>query len=270
LERRNLSGDHHRKEAGNVKVKAAVALVVALSLTACSLAGSGSGDAAPSQPASGDDLNRAVAAAAASLLESPQINIAVVYFDFDNPDEISRYDWTVFQQQGDFLDIHNDVRQASTIAVTRINGELLSARTGKLATESWTSTPDLWVPDTVPGPVGQLRDLAGVGVQRMTDDLTGEPGETTRQVGEDGSELWRIVFSAETDREASLEWIINSDGILQFHRVRSTSIPIQGAETLVFEYGVVDDPEPMTAPEVGTALDITDLGIPAELLEVGL
>ena len=248
-----------------MKAITAIAVVLALAATACGF-GESSATSIPVEPTTREDLDAAVVAAASELLASPQVTVAVVYYAFDNPEEIVRYTWIDYRTDGEVLVFENYLEENRQEASVRVNGEWWAAS----GDDPWHTTADLGAPEDVIATISELGTMANQGSLPSSGEDSGEVGEASVQTGIDKSHLWRIVFEDGAGNGVSHEWIVNNDGILQFERLVSAGEPISGAGALVLEYTAGSDPDPIGSPEPGSSLEIGKMGMPGELIEIGI
>lgn len=248
-----------------MKTTTAIAAVLALAVTGCGLGNSN--EAAPPEATSRSELDAAVAAGASELLASDQVTVAIVYFGADDPEEVTQYRWVDYRPDGDVLVVDNYLEEDRREASLRVAGEWWVAADGGDAPEPWQTVTDLGEPEDLVTPISILRAMAEDGSNPSSSEDPGEVGETTQQTGKDYSHLWRIVFNVGPDEQLSHEWIVDNEGTLRFERILSTTSEF---ESLIVEYAAGDDPGQMGTPEAGSEIDLAKLGVPSDLIELGL
>ena len=90
--------------------------------------------------------------------------------------------------------------------------------------------------------------------------------EITRAETADGGELWVWIGPLFED---SIErtWRLDADGTLRAHSLRSLGgFLVIGASAVEYEFTIVADPAPLTAPEPGSRVDLAELDLPDGLL----
>lgn len=236
----------------NVRSKMAVALALIALLSACS-----SGKTVnPEEPATVAELDAAVTTASQALLSNNGVAIIAGYFASDDPDSLFRYDWIDYRQDGALLAVYKYLDRDHTEALSWSAGNWMSAATSVEETHPWQSESLGQVAEVIP----EIARLQAMTTQQTPD----EGGATaTKQTASDGSALWGVtVPTADGAGSTTREWIINSDGIVQFHRVTGDDLG-DGATIIVVEYAVAgSDAAPIFVPVAGTPLVLDNIGIP--------
>ncbi len=244
-----------------------IGLVIGLSLllVAC---GTSEPTAGPEEPTTIAELDAQVRLSAQALLDKNSIPIAVIYFGFEDREEVVRYEWIDYRPAGDILAVTQSLSQEGTMALARSGGVWRSAMDTPQGVAPWDEDQTLG-----DSPVAVITQLEAMTTQTTPDSPPGEPGlthEATRQLASDGSELWTLLVPHTDGPVETQQWIINPDGVLQFYRLYMDT-PFLGADigTMVVEYGVEDeDPDPVVIPDLGTRLRIDELGIPEPLRDL--
>ena len=253
-----------------LNIFALVAAVSALTLAACSSNSAPEVSVGPLETATVTELDTAVRSAAVALLDAPGLRIATVYFDFVDPETVSRFDWLEYQSPSDYLVVSNRIQPRDIAALLVIGNASYSASTTATGSQAWSSTGT-----TQNDPlefVGVLRQLTDMTEQTTPALVAGSDreNEVTRQQDSEGNTLWTLNSPGPDPQvvEMASQWIIGSDGILQFYRVSSEVAPISDASGIVYEYGVADDLERRNPPELDTLLDLEDLDVPTALRDL--
>jgi hypothetical protein len=119
--------------------------------------------------------------------------------------------------------------------------------------------------------LGQLLDMTSQVTPEFADHDATIAQIATRQGATDGSELWTLVEPRDAENALTTrQWIINPDGVLQFYRLYTEPLLLDGdIGAIVYEFGVVDEvPDPVIIPELGSQLRLAELGIPDALLDI--
>ncbi len=234
--------------------RCAAAALLVLALPAC-------GDAA--QPVRLPELEAEVQAATRALVEAPGFTGLAVRAGLAGT--VVRVDW-VDWRGGDYryLAIGQPEPEAppAVFGLVQVGGELYSAQLGPDGDRPWArldEQPTQRIPLSL-----QLAEIAAGNVSPVAEAQRG--AELTREVGPGGEVSWTMVGPHRGDRLAQA-WVIDGDGVLRAFTVATASrTEIQDGTTSI-EYGFTPLPElaPVTPPELGTALEPSALGAPADL-----
>lgn len=243
---------------------------IAIAVLASLLSGCGSDapTAGPEEPGTVAELDAAVNAAAQKLLDRKRVPIAVIYFGFDEPEQMVRYDWIDYRTDGRVLAVSKYLITESSFALSLDGGRWAIAQVSTEETHPWREEPTLGTIENVVPAVQQLIEMSTRITPESSEADTALMNEVTRQRDSDGSELWTLVMPRDEDSTfATAQWLINPDGVLNFYRVYSDAVPLTSrAGTVVYEFGAKDEePDPLIVPELGTPLRLDDLGIPIAL-----
>lgn len=246
------------------RIGAMGALLVVLLLAACGGDEESDATLGPPQAMTIDDLDAAVRPAARALLDAAGLEATSIYFGFDDPEEVVRYDWFDYRANGDNTFVINRLDEAT--AVVRVGNMSYTAASGKEAAP-WSlgeATADVLPPrDTV-------EQLAQGSILAMPADSP-TLFTVTRREAEDGSNVWRFAGIADdgVTEVALFEWIIDRDGVLWFSRIESDQMPLLGStRAMVTRYAIPDRDEPIQPPTLGAPLDLESLGVPEELRDL--
>ncbi len=248
-------------------------ILITIALTSSLLAACGGNEptAGPEEEATIAELEEAVGGAAMALLENESVPIAVIYFGYDDREQIVRYDWIDYRSNGDVLAIYNYLVSVDTIGLSRSQSQWSMARISAEETSPWEAEPTLGtVRETLPT-IGQLIVMTEAATAEFNPTNPSLANQVTRQGASDGSELWSLVVPRDAETTlVTAQWIISPDGLLQFHRLFSEATPLSSrAGTIIYEYGIDDKgPDPIIVPQQGTSLVLNDLGIPQALLDI--
>lgn len=252
----------------NISTLAAAALT--LVLAGCTSSSAPEVSVGPLETATVSELDAAVRPAAQALLDAPGLRIATVYFDFADPETVSRFDWLEYQSTTDYLVVTNQIQPRDAAALLVIDNTSFSATAGATGSQPWTATGV--AQDNPVDSVEALRLLAAMTEQATPTLVAGSEreNEVTRQQDSEGNTLWTLNSPGPDPELVTMaaQWIISSDGVLQFYRVSSEVEPISGASGIVYEYGVADDLERREPPEVDSLLDLEELDVPAALRDL--
>lgn len=241
----------------------ALGLVIAvLTVSACSEADEPAATVGPEETATVTELDGAVRAAAATLLDAPGLRVATVFFDFADPEEVVRFDWLEYQSGSDYLVVTNQITPRDSEATLVVAGQAFSAS----STSTWAA---LGPPETAPNEgIEVLALLVAMTQQTMLpeSDTQQEP-RVTRQRDSDGNTLWTLIIPGAEPEVIALgyQWVVAADGALKLYRIGSETDPISGASGIVYEFGVADDLERREPPQLNTPLDLGALDIPVSL-----
>ena len=232
----------------------------ALLLAAC---GSAESTAGPVEPVTIAELDTKVQASSSGLLQRELIPIAVIYFGFEDREQIVRYDWIEYRPGGDLLAVTNFLNGEGAIGLARTGGVWRMAVESPQESTPWRAEPALGDPDVV----AAIEQLEAMTAQETP---IGSESEATRQAASDGSELWTLLMPRTDGLVDTRQWIVNGNGLLQFYRVFSEEPLLDGVVgAIVMEYGVEDeDRDPVVIPDLGTKLRLDDLGIPEALRDL--
>lgn len=244
--------------------------VFAIVLLLAGCGGSSQPTAGPEEPATVAELDAAVQAAAQALLGSESLPIAVVYFDFTDREKIVRYEWIDYRRGGAVLAIDNELDASGAAALSRSDGAWRTASATADLAEPWRASPDLGEPLNAIGSLALLDEMLDQTTPVATAHDADIDHEVVRQGASDNSELWTLTIPYSDGLVTTRQWIINPDGVLQFHRIFTDAAPFAGnVGTIIFEYGVDDsDAGPIIVPELGTPLQLDELGIPETLRDL--
>ncbi|MDJ0952747.1 MAG: hypothetical protein QNJ81_03610 [Acidimicrobiia bacterium] len=244
-----------------------VVLAVALLSAGC---GSDQPEVAPAVPTTLEELDAAVTGAAGSLLARESIPIAVVYFGFDDREEIVRYEWIDYRPGGDLLFVDKYLNRDLAIGLSRVANEWSRAQVAADETFGWRAEPVVGTAAEAVAAIGLLEEMSVQETAEFSEFDETRRQTATRQSADDGSELWTLTAPLDAEAITTRQWIINPDGILQFYRVYTDRIiftPDVG--TIIYEYGVADDePEEVYRPTLGDPLRLDDMGIPEALRDL--
>ncbi len=244
-----------------------VVLAIALFSAGC---GSSQPEVAPEVPATLEELDAAVTAAAGSLLARESIPIAVVYFGFDDREEIVRYEWIDYRPGGDLLSVDKYLDRDLAIGLSRVANEWSLAKVAADETFAWRPEPVVGTPAEAVAAIGLLEEMSLQETSEFSEFDDTLRQTATRQSADDGSELWTLTVPLDAEAVTTRQWIVNPDGVLQFYRVYTDRIiftPDIG--TIIYEYGVADDdPEDVYRPTLGDPLRLDDMGIPPALRDL--
>ena len=87
-----------------MRLRITLLVCLALLLAAC---GSNEPTAGPPEPVTIAELDAKVQGSASALLQREAIPIAVIYFGFEDREQIVRYDWIEYRPGGDLLAVTN-------------------------------------------------------------------------------------------------------------------------------------------------------------------
>ena len=243
-------------------------ILVSISLASCS--STNQVTVGPEEPGTIADMDPAVQAAAANLLLQDSAPMAVIYFGFDDRDEVMRYDWIDYRPTGDLLVITKDLGNDETSGYARIDGVWSTSLVTADESILWTTeVPDATAEDTMPG-IDQLLAMTGQDSNQVYRFET-ETKTVFRQGASDGSELWTLIISHENDEVlATQQWIISPEGVLQFYRFFAEDAAALGSYgAIIYEFGAGDETtEPVTAPEMGTPPRLDEFRIPDALRDL--
>ena len=199
-------------------IRTAIAIAVLASLL--SGCGSDAPTTGPEEPRTVAELDAAVRAAAQKLLDRERVPIAVIYFGFDNPEQMVRYDWIDYRTDGRLLAVSKYLISESSFGLSLEGGRWAMALVSAEETHPWREEPTLDTVESVVPAVQQLIEMTTRTTPESSEADAALMNEVTRQGASDGSELWSLVMPQDEDSTfATAQWLINPDGVLNFYRV---------------------------------------------------
>lgn len=96
------------------------------------------------------------------------------------------------------------------------------------------------------------------------DDLPGARVEATRAETTAGGALWFLEMVPEEDDITQI-WEVDAKGRLRFHSVDVDGLPEVGTRHSDTAFAPLEDPGPITPPEIGSRLDPMDFAMPPDL-----
>lgn len=226
------------------------------------IAVAGCGDSASSPDL--DRLAAEVQAAAAALLKAPGFEGTAIRLGENRA--VSRVDWTDFRPSNEYrlvsIGVADPGGTASVFGLVQVAGNLFSAQRGTDQDSPW-ATLDEELTTRVPLSL----DLEGIAAEGPVLTDLGDDVELAREDAGGGAVRWVLVTAHRDDDRLIRTWVIDGDGVLRAHSMRTESGGfIVGAESAYeFSFDPREDPAPITAPAIGSPLDLAELGAPADL-----
>jgi hypothetical protein len=242
-----------------VKLRLSIVLTLAVLVTSCS-----SGVTVnPEEPTTVAELDAAVQASSQALLAGAAVPIVAAYFDITDTEKIIRYDWVDYRTNGDLLAVYNYLERTYVEGLSRSGGSWMTALISDDETHPWQ-------PDSLGTPAEAIPDIGRLEAMMTQSTADGTGVTAVRQTASDGSSRWAVTTPLESGTGSlTREWIINKDGLVQFYRISGDTGLVDGAGSVVFEYGVSNaEPTALIVPAAGTALVLDDLGIPQALRDL--
>ncbi len=254
-----------RRFPGAIRLSLLLIALLSIMLGGC---GSDAPAAGPEEPSTVAELDAAVHAAAQKLLDRERVAIAVIYFGFDDPEQMVRYDWIDYRPDDAVLAVYKYLDADTSIGLSLSEGRWAIAQVSDEQTHPWREEPTLGPPVDVVPAVLQLIEMTERTTPESSETDAALINEVTRQGASDGSELWTLVMPRdESSTFASAQWLINPDGVLNFYRIYSDAVPLTASSgAIVYEFGAKDEePDPLIVPALDTPLRLDDLGLPIAL-----
>lgn len=273
--------------------KLAASLLLAMALIASSCSGGGPDGQDPTgfiEVVTVERLSDGVAAAAAALLDAPGVAVTRTRTD----EAAVRWAWVTSRANGDFVSIRRQEPTdpdgglpSGTLATAFVDGSFFIAGIAASDSQPWSLMNRGVVMDRSSPFVGVGLDLAG-----MADGVLFVPlqdpsaGEVTRQDTVDGGVVWSWTAPFHGGTVVQ-DWNVHPDGHLRSYTLRylgdiqppdveflvqPTTAPELARSPFISpaeehsDFVILHDPAPITAPDVGTVLDLEVAGVPADLL----
>ena len=111
-----------------------------------------------------------------------------------------------------------------------------------------------------------LPAMANGSVLRSLDGMAVADVQVKRETTTDGGTRWTLSNPLK-GATATREWLVDADGVLRGYSLTSDSVePIfETLASVEAQFDPISDPTSFTLPTEGSALDLDDLGLPADI-----
>lgn len=217
-----------------------------------------------SPPTAAEELDAAVRAAARALIDVP--GASATEFTYGDGGTLSTTRWLQWSANGDVILVVAGI--ADVGGLVQVRGNLMVASSGAAGDKSWGREAPPLESRGDPGVAFNLDlpAMANGSILRSLDGMAVAEVQVTSEATADGGILWSLSNPLR-GATATREWLIDAAGVLRYYSLTSDSTePVFEAFTSVeAQFDPVSEPAPVLLPEEGTSLDLTQLGLPADL-----